>query len=79
MAPEDSIKELFHDPDFVKALRKKRDTSIGSYWNSLEHQRMTRATGGAVDDPCNGIIEVGFDYAQPYNFTTHSTGLMFMR
>jgi hypothetical protein len=79
IAPEDSIQELFQDPDFVTALKKKRDTSVGSYWNSLEHQRMQLATGGAIDDQCNGIIEIGFDFAEPYNFKAHGTGLMFMR
>lgn len=77
--PEESIKELMHDPEFVAAFRRARDKTIGSYWGSSEHDRMSKATGGAVDDRKNGIIDIGFDYVQPYNFTQHATGLMFFR
>ena len=67
------------DPDFVVAFRKQRETSVGSYWGSPEHARMAAATAGAIDDKNNGSVEIGFDYAQPYNFTQHGTGLMFLR
>jgi hypothetical protein len=77
--PEESIKELMHDPDFVAAFRRERNDEPGSYWGSAEHERMTEATGGAVDNRDNGIIDLGFDFVQPYHFTQHSTGLMFMR
>jgi hypothetical protein len=77
--PEDSIKELMQDPDFVAAFRKERDDAPGSYWGSPEHARMSQATAGAVDDRRNGIIDLGFDFVQPYHFTQHSTGLLFMR
>lgn len=77
--PETSIKELMQDPDFVVAFRKQRETSVGSYWGSPEHARMAAATAGAIDDKNNGSVEIGFDYAQPYNFTQHGTGLMFLR
>jgi len=40
---------------------------------------MAAATAGAIDDKNNGSIEIGFDYALPYNFTQHGTGLMFLR
>jgi len=67
------------DPEFVIAFRKQRETSIGSYWTSPEHGRMVQATAGAIDDRNNGSIEIGFDYAEPYNFAQHATGLMFLR
>ena len=67
------------DPDFVVVFRKQRETSVGSYWGSPEHARMAAATAGAIDDKNNGSVEIGFDYAQPYNFTQHGTGLMFLR
>jgi hypothetical protein len=67
------------DPEFVAAFSRDRDFSVGSYWGSSEHERMKEATGGAVDGKDNGIIDLGFDYGQPYNFTQHATGLMFFR
>lgn len=76
---EESVKELMADPEFVESWRQARVQVPGGYWGSPEHLRMREATGGAVDNPDNGIIELGFDFAQPYNFANHSTGLMFFR
>jgi hypothetical protein len=67
------------DPEFVVAFRKQRETAVGSYWTSAEYTRMEEATGGAIADENNGSIEIGFDFAEPYNFAQHSTGLMFFR
>jgi hypothetical protein len=76
---EGSIAELMADPEFVAAWRQARVQFPGSYWGSPEHHRMKQATSGAVDSPHNGVIELWFDFAQPYNFANHSTGLMFFR
>jgi hypothetical protein len=76
---DDSITELMSDPDFVKALQAPRLVRVGNYWASLEYKRLNRAVGGVLDNPQHGVLEIGFDFAEPYNFAKHSTGLMFMR
>ncbi|WIA36729.1 hypothetical protein OEZ86_008001 [Tetradesmus obliquus] len=79
VAPEDSIKELFADPAFVKALLEARVVNVGSFADSEEFRRLNKAVGGVLSSSEHGIIELGFDFAQPYNFLQHSTGFMFMR
>lgn len=76
---EGSIQELMSDPDFVKALQAARLARVGNFWASTEYKRLNRAVGGVLDSPEHGVLEIGFDFAEPYNFTKHSTGLMFMR
>jgi hypothetical protein len=79
VAPEDSIKELFSDPAFVKALLEAKEVKIGSFADSDEFKRLNAAVGGVLSSKEHGIIELGFDFAQPYNFLQHSTGFLFMR
>ncbi|KAF6257688.1 hypothetical protein COO60DRAFT_1701687 [Scenedesmus sp. NREL 46B-D3] len=77
--PEDSIKELMSDPEFVAALLAAKVARVGSFWESSEFNRLNKAVGGVLTSTLHGVIELGFDFAQPYNFVQHSTGLMFMR
>lgn len=77
--PEDSIKELMSDPEFVAALLAAKVARVGSFWASAEFNRLNKAVGGVLTSTLHGVIELGFDFAQPYNFVQHSTGLMFMR
>jgi hypothetical protein len=80
VAPENSIKELFSDPAFVKALLEAREVNfVGSFADSEEFKRLKAAVGGVLSSSKDGIIELGFDFAQPYNFLQHSTGFLFMR
>lgn len=67
------------DPDFVKALQDPRVVRVGSFWASPEYKRLNKAVGGVLDNQQHGVLEIGFDFAEPYNFAKHSTGLMFMR
>lgn len=77
--PEDSIKELMADPEFVAALTYAKVERVGSFWASTEFKRLNKAVGGVLTSTLHGVIDLGFDFAQPYNFVQHSTGLMFMR
>ncbi|KAF6250103.1 hypothetical protein COO60DRAFT_1629987 [Scenedesmus sp. NREL 46B-D3] len=77
--PEDSIKELMSDPEFVAALLAAKVARVGSFWASSEFNRLNKAVSGVLTSTLHGVIELGFDFAQPYNFVQHSTGLMFMR
>lgn len=67
------------DPAFVKALQSPKLVQVGSFAASPEYKRLNRAVGGVLDGPEHGVLEIGFDFAEPYNFAKHSTGLMFMR
>jgi hypothetical protein len=40
---------------------------------------LDQAVGGVLTDVKHGVLELGFDFAEPYNFVKHSTGLLFMR
>jgi hypothetical protein len=77
--PEDSIRELMCDPDFVAALHTLKAKVVGNFWDSIEFARLDRAVGGILTMAQHGVIELGFDFMEPYNFTKHSTGMMFMR
>jgi len=63
----------------VKALLEARVVNVGSFADSEEFRRLNKAVGGVLSSSEHGIIELGFDFAQPYNFLQHSTGFMFMR
>lgn len=67
------------DPAFVKALQSPKVVRVGSFAASPEFKRLNRAVGGVLDSPEHGVLELGFDFAEPYIFAKHSTGLMFMR
>lgn len=67
------------DPAFVQALLEGKVEKVGNFWSSPEFKRLNRAVGGVLSDPHHGVIELGFDFAQPYIFINHSTGLMFLR
>lgn len=77
--PEESIKELMGDPEFVKALQAGKVACVGNYWGSEEYARLNKAVGGVLCSWQHGVLEIGFDFAEPYNFAKHSTGMMFMR
>lgn len=79
VAPEDSIKELYSDPAFVKAVLEAKVVRVGSFADSEEFRRLNKAVGGVLSDNHHAVIELGFDFAQPYNFLQHATGFMFMR
>ncbi|KAF6249640.1 hypothetical protein COO60DRAFT_1647837 [Scenedesmus sp. NREL 46B-D3] len=66
--PEDSIKELMSDPEFVAALLAAKVARVGSFWASAEFNRLNKAVGGVLTSTLHGVIELGFDFAQPYNF-----------
>ena len=68
-----------NDPDFVAAIMANKVHVVGTYLSSPEYQRLNQATGGLPSQRGNGVIELGFDFAQPYNFVQHSTGLLFFR
>lgn len=76
---DDSIRELMSDPAFVKALQSPRLIRVGTFWASREYRRLNKVLGGVLDNLQHGVLEIGFDFAEPYNFAKHSTGLMFMR
>ena len=67
------------DPEFVKALQADKVACVGNYWGSEEFARLNRAVGGVLCSWQHGVLEIGFDFAEPYNFAKHSTGMMFMR
>lgn len=78
--PEDSIRELMCDAEFVAALLAARDFSkVASFWSSPEFSRLNKALGGILKNTQHGVLELGFDFMEPYNFVKHSTGMMFMR
>lgn len=77
--PEDSIRELMCDPDFVAALQTLKAKVVGNFWDSLEFARLNDAVGSVLLMAQHGVIELGFDFMEPYNFTKHSTGMLFMR
>jgi hypothetical protein len=52
---------------------------VGNWFASKEYKRLNRVLGGVLDNPQHGVLEIGFDFAEPYTFAKHSTGLMFMR
>lgn len=79
VALQESIKELFADPAFVKALLEAKEVKIGSFADSEEFRRLNQAVGGVLSSSEHAVIELGFDFAQPYNFLQHATGFMFMR
>jgi hypothetical protein len=79
VAPEESIKELFADPAFVKAVLEAKEVNIGSFADSEEFRRLNEAVGGVLSSSAHGVIELGFDFAQPYHFLQHSSGFLFMR
>lgn len=76
---DDSIRELMGDPAFVKALLASKLARVGNFWDSMEFKRLNKAVGGVLSSAQHGVLEIGFDFAEPYNFAKHSTGLMFMR
>jgi hypothetical protein len=86
--PRETAKELMRDPEFVRAFYAGRVETVGGWWGSAEHKRLQKATayeeghperGSHASHPDTGCIEIGFDFAQPYNFLQHATGLMFIR
>lgn len=77
--PEDSIRELMCDPEFVEALKTLKAKVVGNFWDSLEFARLNRAVGNVLTMAQHGVIELGFDFMEPYNFVKHSTGMLFMR
>lgn len=62
---DDSIKELRSDPAFVKALQSPKVVRVGSFAASPEFKRLNRAVGGVLDSPEHGVLELGFDFAEP--------------
>lgn len=67
------------DPEFVAALRAPKVGPVGCFWRSPEFKRLNKAVCGVLGSPDHGVLELGFDFAEPYIFVKHSTGLMFMR
>jgi len=77
--PEHSIQELMSDPEFAAAVRAIKVPLTGNFWDSVEFMRLDKAVGHILSQCQHGVLELGFDFMEPYNFVKHSTGMLFMR
>ena len=56
-----------------------RDEYPGDFYSSEEAKRIDARLGGALFHPDNSGYEIGMDWAQPYDFKQHSTGVVCIR
>lgn len=81
------MRNWFMDPDFTANVGTARTyEQPGSYWYGPEFHRLDAAVGGIFNAsrsdltaPRAMLVELGFDGAELFHFTTHSTQIMAMR
>lgn len=76
---KEAVRSLFASPEFCAARGTERDTSAAGVYGCKEAQRLDEETEGALSRPENSLILMGGDWGQPFTFTSHSTGALFMR
>ena len=74
-----ALKEMFLDPDFCTARSRAIIEGKGALRGTPEFQRLKAKCGGFLDNPDNGLIDIGADAYQPFTFVTHSTHLVVIR
>ena len=76
---ERTIRLMFSDPEWCELRGSGRDFSAAGFYGSAAAARMNEECGGQLFQPGNSVYELGFDFAQVFNFANHSTGALFVR
>ena len=73
-------KKFFNNPDWTELRGTARDTNDRStYLGADDAHRIDRLTGGKLYAPTSGLLEVGFDFGQVFNFIDYSVGVFAVR
>ena len=72
--------KFFNNTDWTElrgSARRPHDCS--TYLGTENARRIDRLTGGKLMDPTSGLLEIGFDFGQVFNFIDHSVGVFAVR
>ena len=73
-------KKFFNNPDWTELRGTARNTNDRStYLGADDARRINRLTGGKLYAPTSGLLEVGFDSGQVFNFIDYSVGVFAVR
>ena len=73
-------RKFFSNPDWTElrgSARYPQDPS--TYLGNEDARRIDQLTGGKPYAPTSGLLEVGFDFGQVFNFIDYSVGVFAVR
>lgn len=76
---EPALKGLFLDEAFCSLRRQAIAQGTGGLRGTKEFERINKDSENMLNNPDNGLIEIGADAFQPFTFATHSTQLVVVR
>ena len=72
--------KFFNNPEWCELRGSARDPAdCNTYLGSNDARRIDQLTGGKLTDPTSGLLEIGFDFGQVFNFIDHSVGVFAVR
>ncbi|GLI64632.1 hypothetical protein VaNZ11_007950 [Volvox africanus] len=76
---ENIIQAMFSDPLFRQLRGTGRDNEPDDFYGFQMAKDIDAKTNGQLMQHANSAYDLGFDFAQVYQFKTHSVGLLLMR